>query len=83
MDDNLKIAKEMLTIAKMLVAKNDFSKRNEFNRSMGTKLTTPQFKSVQKALTGDDEEEDLENAPLEKVAQELLSVASELMKDAE
>ena len=82
MDDNLKIAKEMLTIAKMLVAKNDFSKRNEFNKSMGTKLTTPQFKSVQKALTG-DEEEDLENAPLEKVAQELLSVASELMKDAE
>ena len=41
MDDNLRIAKEMLTIAKMLVAKNDFSKRNEFNKSMGTKLTTP------------------------------------------
>lgn len=83
MDDNLRIAKEMLTIAKMLVAKNDFSKRNEFNKSMGTKLTTPQFRKVQDALTGDDEEEDLENAPLEKVAQELLSVASELMKDAE
>lgn len=79
MNDNIKLAKEMLEAAKELMATSDFSKKNTFNKAMGTKLNTTQFKEVSKALTGEDESDDIENAPMEKIAEELLAVAHELI----
>jgi len=79
MNDNIKLAKEMLEAAKELMATSDFSKKNTFNKAMGTKLNTTQFKEVSKALTGEDESDDIENAPMEKIADELLAVAHELI----
>ena len=82
MDSNIKIAREMLMIAKELVAVSDFSKKNTFNKAMGTKLNTNQFREVSKALKqSDDEDEDLSDATMDKVAEELLTVASELLND--
>ena len=49
---------------------------------MGTKLNTTQFKDVSKAITG-DEEDDLSDNTMDKVAEELLAVANELLNDGE
>ena len=81
MEGNIRIAREMLKIAKELVAVSDFSKRNTFNKAMGTKLNTTQFKEVSKAINGGEGEGDLSNDTLDKVAEELLQVASELLSN--
>ena len=81
MNSNVKIAREMLRIAKDLVATSDFSKRNNFNKSTGLKLNQSQFKSVRESLA--DEEEFASNDTMDKVAEELLQVASELLKNGE
>lgn len=83
MNSNIKIAREMLRIAKDLVSMSDFSKKNTFNKAMGTKLNTTQFKDVSKAITGGEGEEDLSDSTMDKVAEELLQVASELLKNVE
>lgn len=82
MNSNIRIAQEMLRIAKDLVAVSDFSKKNTFNKAMGTKLNTTQFKDVSKAITGGDED-DLSNSTMDMVAEELLKVAQELLNDGE
>ena len=82
MNSNIRIAREMLRIAKDLVSMSDFSKKNTFNKAMGTKLNTTQFKDVSKAITG-DEEDDLSDNTMDKVAEELLAVANELLNDGE
>ena len=79
MKENLKIAKEMLEAAKELMAVNDFSKRRQFNQTTGLKLNQSQFKSVKESLA--EEEDDISNEPMDKIAEELLAVASELMKE--
>jgi hypothetical protein len=79
MKENLKIAKEMLEAAKELMAVNDYSKRRTFNQTTGLKLNQSQFKSVKESLA--DDEDDISNEPMEKIAEELLAVASELMKE--
>lgn len=81
MNSNMKIAREMLRIAKDLAATSDFSKRNNFNKSTGLKLNQSQFKSVRESLA--DEEESASNDTMDKVAEELLQVASELLKNEE
>lgn len=81
MNSNMKIAREMLRIAKDLVATSDFSKRNNFNKSTGLKLNQSQFKSVRESLA--DEDESASNDTMDKVAEELLQVASELLKNEE
>lgn len=81
MNSNIRIAQEMLRIAKDLVAVSDFSKRNNFNKSTGLKLNQSQFKSVRESLA--DEEESASNDMMDKVAEELLQVASELLKNEE
>ncbi len=83
MNSNIRIAKEMLTIARELVA-GDFADRNTFNQITKTKTTMPQFKQLKKVFkSADDEENDFSDASMDKVAEELLAVAKELMADGE
>ena len=80
MNSNIRIAREMLRIAKELVAVSDFSKRNNFNKSTGLKLNQSQFKSVRESLAGDEDGE-LSDSTMDRVAEELLAVANELLND--
>lgn len=81
MNSNIRIAKEMLKIAKELVA-GDYSDRNTYNQI--AKTTMPQFRQLKKVFkSADDEGEDLANDTMDKVAEELLEVARELVGDGE
>ena len=83
MNSNIRIAKEMLKIAKELVA-GDYSDRNMYNQITKTKTTMPQFKQLKKVFKStDDEGDDLANDTMDKVAEELLEVARELVGDGE
>ena len=84
MNSNIRIAKEMLRIAKELVA-GDYSDMNTYNQITKTKTTMPQFKQLKKVFKSADEEgdDDLANDTMDKVAEELLEVARELVGDGE
>lgn len=81
MNSNVRIAREMLRIAKELATASDFSDRNTYNQITKTKTTMPQFKQLKKVFQGEDEGNDLSNDTLGKVAEELLQVANELLND--
>lgn len=82
MNSNIRIAKEMLKIAKELVA-GDYSDRNTYNQITKTKTTMPQFKQLKKVFKSADEDNDLTNDTMDRVAEELLEVARELVGDGE
>ena len=83
MNSNIRIAKEMLRIAKELTA-GDYADRNTYNQITKTKTTMPQFKQLKKVFkSADDEGDDLANDTMDKVAEELLEVARELVGDGE
>ena len=83
MNSNIRIAKEMLRIAKELVA-GDYSDRNTYNQITKTKTTMPQFRQLKKVCKSAEEEgDDLANDTMDKVAEELLEVARELVGDGE
>lgn len=83
MNSNIRIAKEMLRIAKELVA-GDYSDMNTYNQITKTKTTMPQFRQLKKVFkSADDEGDDLANDTMDKVAEELLEVARELVGDGE
>ena len=82
MNSNIRIAKEMLKIAKELVA-GDYSDRNTYNQITKTKTTLPQFRQLKKVFKSADEDNDLANDTMDKVAEELLEVARELVGDGE
>ena len=82
MNSNIRIAKEMLKIAKELVA-GDYSDRNTYNQITKTKTTMPQFRQLKKVFKSADEGDDLANDTMDKVAEELLEVARELVGDRE
>ena len=79
MNSNMRMAREMLEVARELVA-SDYSDRNTYNQITKTKTTMPQFKQLKKVFQSDEDDE-LCNGSLDKVAEELLAVANELMKE--
>ena len=83
MNSNIRIAKEMLRIAKELVA-GDYSDMNTYNQITKTKTTMPQLRQLKKIFkSADNEGDDLANDTMDKVAEELLEVARELVGDGE
>ena len=87
MNSKIKIAKDMLAIAKELMA-GDFSDRNTFNQITKTKTTMPEFRKLKqvfqpKQAEAGEEEDGLSDSTMDKVAEELLAVAKELMNDGE
>ena len=83
MNSNIRIAKEMLKIAKELVA-GDYSDMNTYTQRTKTKTTMPQLRQLNKIFkSADDEGDNLANDTMDKVAEELLEVARELVGDGE
>jgi len=86
MNSKIKIAKDMLAIAKELTA-GDFSDRNTFNQITKTKTTMPEFRKLKQVFQPKQaeagEEDGLSDSTMDKVAEELLAVAKELMNDGE
>ena len=81
MNSNTRIAREMLRIAKELATAGDYTDRNTFNQITKTKTTMPQFKQLKKVFQGGDDGDGLDDGTMDRVAEELLQVASELLND--
>ena len=82
MTENVRIAKEMLAVARMLMA-GDNSDRLKYNQITKTKTTPHEYGQLKKLWKQGDEEVDDEfsDESMDKIAEELLSVASELMNE--
>lgn len=80
LDSGTKIAKELLHVAKVLVA-GDEVQRQTYNKITKTKTNPYQFKQLRNVFTSDDELDDSEDA-MNKVAEELLGIANELLNDS-
>ena len=80
MKNSIRMAKDMLKIAKDLVS-SDFSDRNTYNEIIKTKTTMPQFKKLKQVFQPKKagEEDDLSEASMDRIAEELLAVAKELV----
>lgn len=81
-NSNTKIAKELLHIAKALVA-GDEVKRQTYNQITKTKTNPYQFKQLKNVFTSNDESDDGYEDPMDKVAEELLGIANELLNEEE
>ncbi len=90
MKDNLKIANEMLAIAKMLMASEQTAAGITQNDINTFQKVVQKKKPTRKDMTdfgnifrkGEDEEEtDLSDGSMDRIAEELLAVASELLKE--
>lgn len=95
MSSYIKLAREMLETAKLVMALDETAgiqtDINTFTNIVQPKKrpTQTQFKNLKKVFTSDDEEEvveqedNLENASMDELADELLKVADELIGDGE